>query len=48
MKTILKIGLLVLGLIVVALVVLSASLNSLIKTGVETMGPQILGTPVTL
>ncbi|MEC4671100.1 MAG: hypothetical protein VST66_04370 [Nitrospirota bacterium] len=48
MKTILKIGLLVLGLIMVALVVLSASLNSLIKTGVETMGPQILGTPVTL
>ena len=48
MKLILKVGGIVVFLIVAALVLLSLSLNSIIKTGVETLGPQITGTPVTL
>ena len=48
MKSILKIGGILVILIVAALVLLSVSLNSIIKTGVETLGPQITGTPVTL
>ena len=48
MKSILKVGGIVVLLIVAALVLLSLSLNSIIKTGVETLGPQITGTPVTL
>ena len=48
MKSILKVGGIMVLLIVAALVLLSLSLNSIIKTGVETLGPQITGTPVTL
>ena len=48
MKTVLKVGGVMVLLIIAALVLLSVSLNSIIKTGVETLGPQITGTPVTL
>lgn len=48
MKTILKVGGVILLLLVAALLVISVSLNSIIKTGVETLGPTITGTNVTL
>ena len=46
MKTLVKFGLLVLGLLGIIIFITGASLDAIIKTGVETMGPQILGTPV--
>ena len=48
MKTLVKFGLLVFGLLAIIILVIGASLNAIIKTGVETMGPQILGTSVLL
>ena len=48
MKTLLKIGAIVVLLIVVALVVISSSLSSIIKAGVETVGPKITGTTMKL
>jgi len=43
-----KITGIILLLIVVVLIILSVSLNTMIKTGVETIGPTITGTDVTL
>src|SRR5437879_8966627 len=48
MKTLLKIGVIVVLLIVVALVVISSSLSSIIKAGVETVGPKVTGTTMKL
>src|SRR6266849_9919569 len=48
MKTLLKIGVIVVLLIVVALVVISSSLSSIIKAGVEAVGPKITGTTMKL
>src|SRR5713226_10267607 len=48
MKTLLKIGVIGVLLIVVALVVISSSLSSIIKAGVETVGPKITGTTMKL
>jgi len=48
MKTFLKVSGIILLLIAVGLVVLSVSLNSTIKGGVESLGPAITGTEVTL
>lgn len=48
MKTLLKIGAVVVLLIVVALAVLSFYLDSMIKAGVEAVGPKITGTTMTL
>ncbi len=48
MKSFLKILGLMAFIIIVALVVVAMSLNGLVKAGVETMGPQILGVPVTI
>jgi len=48
MKSFLKVLGLIAFIIFVALVVMAMSLNGLVKAGVETMGPQILGVPVTL
>src|SRR6266852_9079489 len=48
MKTLLKIGMIGVLLIVVALVVISSSLSSIIKAGVEAVGPKITGTTVKL
>ena len=48
MKTILKLGGIVLAIIALGLVVLNVSLNSTIKTGVENIGPAITGTEVSL
>src|SRR5207247_1474064 len=48
MKTLLKIGMIVVLLIVVAVVVISSSLSSIIKAGVETVGPKITGTTMKL
>ena len=48
MKFLVRVGGVIILLIVVALVVVSVSLNSMIKNGVETIGPTITGTDVTL
>jgi hypothetical protein len=48
MKTLFKIGAVVVLLIVVALAVLSFYLDSMIKAGVEAVGPKITGTTMTL
>ena len=48
MKTFLKVSGIILLLMAVGLVVLSLSLNSTIKVGVESIGPAITGTEVTL
>jgi uncharacterized protein involved in outer membrane biogenesis len=48
MKTFLKVGGIILLLMALGLVVLSVSLNSTIKVGVESLGPAITGTDVTL
>ena len=48
MKTLVKISVAVILVIVVVLVVTGIALNSIIKTGVETIGPKITGTPITL
>lgn len=48
MKSFLKILGLIAFIIIVGLVVVAMSLNGLVKAGVETMGPQILGVPVTI
>lgn len=48
MKSFLKIFGLIAFIIIVGLVVVAMSLNGLVKAGVETMGPQILGVPVTI
>ncbi len=48
MKTLLKIGIIVVLLIVIAVIAVTVSLDSMIKAGVETMGPEITGTSVKL
>lgn len=48
MKTLLKVGGIILLLLFVGLIGLSVSLNSTIKIGVEKIGPAITGTEVTL
>lgn len=48
MKFFLRFLFLVSLLAFIGLVVLSMSINALVKTGVETMGPKVLGVPVTL
>ena len=48
MKTVLKIGGVFLLLLFVGVVVLSVALNSIIKKGVESIGPAITGTEVTI
>jgi uncharacterized protein involved in outer membrane biogenesis len=48
MKSIFKICLLFAVLLVVAFFIIGASVNAIVKAGVETMGPQILGVPVTI
>ncbi len=48
MKTFLKILLLLLIVVAVGVLLISPSLNALVKTGVETIGTQVLGTSVTL
>src|SRR2546427_6935112 len=48
MKTLLKIGVIAALLIVVALTMVGVYLNSMIKTGVEAVGPKITGTTVKL
>jgi len=48
MKTLLKIGAVVVLLIVVALTVIALYLDAMIKAGVEAVGPRITGTPMKL
>jgi hypothetical protein len=48
MKYLVKFLLLIVGLGIVAIIVVSMSLNGLVKSGVETMGPKMMGVPVTL
>ena len=48
MKSLLKILGLIAFIIIAGLVIVAMSLNGLVKAGVETMGPQILGVPVTI
>ena len=48
MKTFLKISAAIILLIAIVLVVSGITLNSIIQTGVETIGPKITGTPVNL
>ena len=48
MKYLVKFLLLILGLGIIAIIVVSMSLNGLVKSGVETMGPKMMGVPVTL
>ena len=48
MKTLLKIGAVVVVLFVIAVIVVVVSLDKMIKAGVETVGPEITGTSVKL
>lgn len=48
MKALLVVCLLALGLLFVVLVIIGTSLNGIVKTGVQTLGPEIMGVPVTL
>lgn len=48
MKYLVKFLLLILGLGIIAIIVVGMSLNALVKSGVETMGPKVLGVPVTV
>jgi len=48
MKYLVKFLLLIVGLGIIAIIVVSMSLNGLVKSGVETMGPKVMGVPVTL
>src|SRR3989449_3627685 len=48
MKTLLKVGVIVVLLLVVALTMIGVYFNSMIKTGVEAVGPKITGTTVKL
>ncbi len=48
MKYLVKFLLLIVGLGIIAIIVVSMSLNGLVKSGVETMGPKMMGVPVTL
>jgi len=48
MKTLLKVGVIVVLLLVVALTMIGVYFNSMIKAGVEAMGPKITGTTVKL
>jgi len=47
-KIILRIAIAGVALVVVALVILFLNLNSLVKKGVETVGPRLTGTPIQL
>src|SRR2546430_17429416 len=46
MKTLLKVGVIVVLLLVVALTMIGVYFNSMIKAGVEAVGPRITGTTV--
>src|SRR5437899_12510812 len=46
MKTLLKVGVIVVLLLVVALTMIGVYFNSMIKAGVEAVGPKITGTTV--
>ncbi len=48
MKVFLRFLVLIGVLGVIAIIIVGMSLNALVKTGVETMGPKVLGVPVTL
>jgi len=48
MKYLVKFLLLIVGLGIIVIIVVSMSLNGLVKSGVETMGPKVMGVPVTL
>ena len=48
MKTLLKIGAVLVVLVVIAVAVVTANLDKMIKAGVETMGPEITGTSIKL
>ncbi len=48
MKILLKVGVVVVLLIVIAVIAITLSLDSIIKKGVETVGPRITGTPMKL
>jgi len=48
MKYLVKFLLLIVGLGIIAIIVVGMSLNALVKSGVETMGPKVLGVPVTV
>ena len=48
MKTLLKVGAVLVVLFIIAVLVVTANLDKMIKAGVETMGPEITGTSLTL
>lgn len=48
MTRLVKFFLLLLGILGIAFLIIGASLNAIVKAGIETIGPQILGTPVSL
>jgi len=48
MKYLVKFLLLIVGLGIIAIIVVGMSLNALVKSGVETMGPKVFGVPVTV
>jgi hypothetical protein len=48
MKTLLKIGAVLVVLFIIAVVVVTSNLDKMIKAGVETMGPEITGTSIKL
>jgi len=48
MKTLLKIGVVLVVLVVIAVAVVTSNLDKMIKAGVETMGPEITGTSIKL
>ena len=48
MKTLLKIGAVLVVLVIIAVIVVAANLNSMIKAGVETVVPQVTGTTIKL
>ena len=48
MKTLLKVGAVLVVLFIIAVVVVTANLGTMIKAGVETVGPEITGTSVKL
>lgn len=48
MKTLLKISLILVVLVVIAVAVVASNLDKMIKAGVETVGPEITGTSITL
>ena len=48
MKTLLKVGAVLVVLVIVAVIVVTANLNSMIKAGIEAVGPQVTGTTIKL